>query len=120
MSYGGFSNELQDALVELDSYSGDYHFKPSPSTTKNYTDPYNSGKEYVLTDEQYAQYKEFYADAYNDVMTKAVKSSTYRRAKGEERAKYLDEARDEVHSIAKEELFKWLRQQGAKSTPKKD
>lgn len=120
VSYGSFSIELQDALIDLDSYSKDYHFKPSPSTTKKYTDPYNSGKEYVLTDEQYAQYKEFYADAYNDVMSKAVKSSTYRRAKGEERAEYLDEARDEVHGIAKEELFKWLQKQGVKSTPKKD
>lgn len=120
VSYGDFSDELQDALIDLDGFSGDYYFKPSPSTSKSYTDPHNKGKEYVLTEEQYAQYKTFYMEAYDEIMTQAVKSYQYKRLSDEEKAEYLDEARDAVHEKAKEELFTWLRRNGVKSTYKAD
>ena len=118
VSYGDFTPELQDALIELDGLSSDYHFKPSPATAKSYTDPANSKKEFVLTEEQYKQYKAFYMEAYDEIMSKAVNSRTYKSGDAEERAAYLDEARDDVHTQAKEELFKWLRKQGVKSTAK--
>ena len=120
VSYGDFSDDLQDALIDLDGFSGDYYFKPSPSTSKSYTDPHNKGKEYVLTEEQYAQYKTFYMEAYDEIMTRAVKSYQYKRLSDEEKAEYLDEARDAVHEKAKEELFTWLRCNGVKSTYKAD
>ena len=119
-NYENYSPALQDALIELDGYSGDYHFKPSPSSTKTYTDPNSKRKEYILTDEQYAQYKTFYYEVYNELMSKAVNSRTYKSGDAEERAQYLEEVRDEVHPKAKEMLFDWLRKNGVKSTYKED
>ena len=118
VNYSDFAPALQDALIELDGYSGDYHFKPSPSSVKSYTDPKNKTKEYKLTEEQYAKYKEFYYEVYDELMSKALNSRTYKSGDAEERAEYLEEVRDDVHPKAKDMLFDWLRKNGVKSTTK--
>ena len=131
VNYEKYSPELQDALIELDNYSDKdwveagnakevHYFKPSDTISDRCTDPNNKSREYMLTEQQKEQFKIFYHEAYDEVMSKVIKSSAFKRAEDEDKAAMLENAREDVRPKAMNELFKWLRQQGAKSTPKKD
>jgi hypothetical protein len=117
--YADLSGTVAEELIRLDKYSSDYGFKPVGSAEKSYTDPERTDREYVLTKEQKDKFKEIYWELFDEMYYDEIKTSQYKKKSDKEKAKDLDELRDEVLKATKEEFFDWLEDNRVRSTPKK-
>lgn len=110
--------EVSNELYRLDSYSGDYSFAPTGSTSDTFTDLHRSDKEYVLTAEQKLQYKSIYQEVYGELMSELMAKSRYKSAKDAKKAAMLEEERDKVLEETKDRFYDWLKETGAEPVDK--
>jgi hypothetical protein len=118
--YHDFSETVSKELIRMDAFSGDYTFVPYDVPKSKYNDPDDEkNREYILTDEQKAYFKQLYREKYNEIFENLIRSSKYKKKKDSEKAELLEDARDDVLDATKEEFFEWLDDTGVRSTKKK-
>ena len=117
-TYSAYSAPVVGAMEELDAYAKQYNFEPNWAPEKTYTDPNKDGYEYILTDDQKDYAKTLYIQVYEEMFGEETSRSRYKNASGEEKAAILEGMKADVLEEVKDELFRWLRKSGVKSTKK--
>jgi hypothetical protein len=108
--YAALPNSVSNELIRLDSFAKDYAFEPTGEASSKYTDPKDKKREYVLTKDDEAKdvFRTIYFAQYGEVMTEVMNKSKYRKANDQKKVEMLEEARDSVLELTKEEFFDWL------------
>ena len=123
-AYKALSSSTRTELTNLYGKPGTekYTFTPADNTAKSYSDPDSkqgtkTTMEYKLDDEALAYYDKLRQDYYESYVSKAMRSSAYKKASDVRKAEILAEARKQAYDDAREQLMKWLKK-NRKSTPK--
>ena len=106
--YATLPGNVSDELIRLNGLAKDYAFTPTDRKPSSYNDPKKKGYEYVLDDDQKAQYQQLYREVYVEIMADTMNKSKYRAASDIKKAEMLEDARDTVTEETKERFLKWL------------
>lgn len=107
----GVSATVRDALLALDGLSEDYKFDPSEFSAKK-TIPAHAGKEWQLDESQKQQWRDFFADEYNERAEALIGSARYINATDARKAAMLEGVYEEATKAAKDAVVKWMKEQG--------
>ena len=108
VTYANLPESVSNELIRLDSFAKDYAFEPTNNTTAKYTDPEDKQREYILDDESKEKRSEIYSRTYGEVMGEIMNKSEYRKANDQKKVEMLEEARDSVAKLTKDEFLDWL------------
>jgi hypothetical protein len=107
-AYNDLPSSVSNELIRLDSFAKDYAFEPTDYKPSKYTDPKNKKREYVCDDEAQDQYRVIYDATYAEVMAEVMGKSKYQKANDQKKVEMLEEARDSVAQLTKDEFLDWL------------
>lgn len=107
----GVNATVRDALLALDGLSEDYKFDPSEFSAKK-TISAHSGKEWQLDESQQQQWRDFFADEYNERAEALIGSARYINATDARKAAMLEGVYEEATKAAKDAVVKWMKEQG--------
>lgn len=107
----GVNATVRDALLALDGLSEDYKFDPSEFSAKK-TISAHAGKEWQLDESQQQQWRDFFADEYNERAEALIGSARYINATDARKAAMLEGVYEEATKAAKDAVVKWMKEQG--------
>lgn len=107
----GVNATVRDALLALDGLSEDYKFDPSEFSAKK-TISAHAGKEWQLDEIQKQQWRDFFADEYNERAEALIGSARYINATDARKAAMLEGVYEEATKAAKDAVVKWMKEQG--------
>lgn len=83
-----------------------------------FTDPYLSGRQYILTEEQKKRYASTYEELFAEEFQDLLEKRKYQEGDAAVRKELVQDMKSDVSEQVKREIADWLWEQGIKSTPK--